>query len=83
VNILHKYTLLLQSGVFRLDARTSMAGAVVLHKTDDLESVIEGPAGRKNLVWGNVGTVHFLSGSSTITSFGEGTVVCFFIFYGT
>ncbi|KAF2497900.1 hypothetical protein BU16DRAFT_525484 [Lophium mytilinum] len=80
--ILHKYTLLLQSGIFRLDSRTVMVGAVVLHKTDDLESSIEGESGKKDLVWGEVGTVHFLPGSSSITSVGTGSVVCFIVFYG-
>ena len=82
VRILHKYTLLLQSGIFRLDARTAVIGAVVLHKSDELESVIEGPTGKKDLVWGKVGSVHFLPGNSTITSNGEGTIVCFTVFYG-
>jgi hypothetical protein len=59
-----------------------MAGAVVLHKEKDLGSVVDGPAGREELTWGDVGTVHFLPGDSTITSVGQGTVVCFFIFYG-
>ncbi|KAF2803580.1 uncharacterized protein BDZ99DRAFT_167135 [Mytilinidion resinicola] len=80
--ILHKYTLLLQSGIFRLDSRTVMVGAVVLHKTDDLNSVIEGESGKKDLVWGEVGMVHFIPGNSSITSVGKGSVVCFIVFYG-
>ena len=59
-----------------------MIGAVVLHKTEDLSSVINLPDGERDMEWGEVGTVHFLPGNSIITSSGDGTVVCFVVFYG-
>ncbi|KAI9148385.1 hypothetical protein HJFPF1_12217 [Paramyrothecium foliicola] len=82
-NVIHKYTILFQSGVFHLDSKTAMIAAVVLQKTGDLKSITRSTAGENSIEWGPVGTVHFLPGTSTLKSTGDGSVVCFVVFYGT